>query len=67
MYYILLYIGEENGIPLQYCLENSMDRVAWWAAVHEGHKELDMTEQLTHTHISIQYKYIKDVIYLFIK
>ena len=27
--------GEENGCPLQYyCLENSMDRGAWWAAVH---------------------------------
>ena len=40
MYYILLYTGEENGIPLQYCLENSMDRVAWWAAVHGGHKRI---------------------------
>ena len=27
--------GEGNGNPLQYsCLENSMDRGAWWAAVH---------------------------------
>ena len=27
--------GEGNGIPLQYsCLENPMDREAWWAAVH---------------------------------
>ena len=27
--------GEENGNPLQYsCLENSMDRGAWWATVH---------------------------------
>ena len=27
-------IGEGNGNPLQYsCLENSMDRGAWWAAV----------------------------------
>ena len=26
--------GEENGNPLQYpCLENLMDRGAWWAAV----------------------------------
>ena len=26
---------EGNGIPLQYsCLENPMDRGAWWAAVH---------------------------------
>ena len=27
--------GEGNGNPLQYsCLENSVDRGAWWAAVH---------------------------------
>ena len=26
--------GERNGYPLQYsCLENSMDRAAWWAIV----------------------------------
>ena len=29
------YPGEGNGNPLQYpCLENSMDRGAWWAIVH---------------------------------
>ena len=28
-------LGRENGYPLQYsCLENSMDRGAWRAAVH---------------------------------
>ena len=28
--------GEGNGYPLQYsCLQNSMDRGAWWAIVHE--------------------------------
>ena len=27
--------GEENGNPLQYsCLENSMDRGAWWSTVY---------------------------------
>ena len=27
--------GERNGRPLQYyCLENPMDRGAWWATVH---------------------------------
>ena len=27
--------GEGNGYSLQYsCLENSMDRGAWWATVH---------------------------------
>jgi len=29
------YPGEGNGNPLQYsCLENPMDRGAWWATVH---------------------------------
>ena len=28
--------GEGNGNPLQYsCLENFMDREAWWATVHK--------------------------------
>ena len=28
-------LAEGNGNPLQYfCLENPMDRVAWWATVH---------------------------------
>ena len=41
--------GERNGNPLQYsCLENSMDREAWWATACGGCKELDTTEQLTH-------------------
>ena len=32
--------GEGNRNPLQYsCLENSMDRGAWWATVHGDHKE----------------------------
>ena len=30
-----LFLGEGNGKPLQYpCLENFMDRGAWWTAVH---------------------------------
>ena len=36
--------GGGHGNPLQYsCLENPMDRGAWWATVHRG-AELDMTE-----------------------
>ena len=36
-----------NGNPLQYfCLENSMDRGAWWGTVH-GVAELDVTELLS--------------------
>ena len=44
------YPGEGNGSELQYsCLENSKDRGAWWAVVHQGHKELEMSEQLIHS------------------
>ena len=41
---IILWRGECN--PIQYsCLENSMDRGAWWATVH-GVTESDMTKWL---------------------
>ena len=38
--------GERHGNPLQYsCLENPMDRGAWWATIHGvSRKESDMTE-----------------------
>ena len=39
--------GGGNGNPFQYsCLENPIDRGAWWATAH-GVTELDTTE---HTH-----------------
>ena len=40
---------EGNGNPLQYsCLENSMEREAWWAICSPwSHKESDTTELLT--------------------
>ena len=35
-HYLQITSGERNGKPLQYsCLENAVDRGAWWAAVHE--------------------------------
>ena len=37
-----------NGYPLQYfCLENSVDRGAWWPTVHRVARELNMTVRLT--------------------
>ena len=37
-------LGGGHGNPLQYsCLENPMDRGAWWAAVHRV-TESDVTE-----------------------
>ena len=38
--------GGGHGNPLQYCLENPMDRGAWWAIIH-GFAELDTTKQIT--------------------
>ena len=45
--------GGGHGNPLQYsCLENPMDRGAWWLQ-SMGHKESDTTEQLnTHRYKS---------------
>ena len=44
--------GEGNGTPLQSsCLENPMDRGAWWATV----KESDTTERL-HFHFTFLMK-----------
>ena len=47
-------LGVENGNPLQYsCLENFMDRGAWWATYSPwGCKESDMTENM-HTQLGI--------------
>ena len=42
---------EGNGNPLQYsCLENSMDRGAWWATVHGiAQNPAGLTQLSTHT------------------
>ena len=43
--------GVGNGNPLQYsCLENSMDRGAWWATVHGAAKSQTGLSTDTHTH-----------------
>ena len=42
------YPGEGNGNPLQYsCLENPMDRGAWWATVHGVAKSQTRLKQLS--------------------
>ena len=44
--------GGEHGNPLQYsCLENPMDRGAWWAIVHRVAKSLTCLKRLcTHAY-----------------
>ena len=48
--------GERNGNPLQYfCLENPMDREAWWATVDgvaKSQKQLS-NEALSYIHVTI--------------
>jgi len=42
--------GGGNGNPLQYsCLENPMDRVAWWAPVHRVTKNQRQLSEYKHT------------------
>ena len=42
--------GEGNGTPLQYsCLENPMERGAWWAAVHGVSKSWTPLSDFTFT------------------
>ena len=44
--------GEGHGNPLQYsCLENPIDRRAWWATVHRATKSRTRLKQLSmHAH-----------------
>ena len=47
------YPGEGNGSPLQYsCLENPMDRGAWWATVHGVAKSRTRLSDFTFTSLS---------------
>ena len=45
--------GEGNGNPFQYsCLENSMDKGAWWVTVHGVAKsQTRLSDSHTHTFI----------------
>ena len=45
--------GGRNGSPLQYsCLENSMDRGAWWATVHGVAKSWTRLSYFTSFHLT---------------
>ena len=47
-------VGEGNGNPPQYsCLENPVDRGAWWAAVHRVAQSWTRLKQLS-THTGLQ-------------
>ena len=66
--YRALTIGEGNGNTLQYsCLENPVDRGAWWAAVHRVAQSQTQLKQLSmHACIGegngnpLQYSYLED-------
>ena len=46
--------GGGNGNPLQYCcLENAMDRGAWWATVHGVAKSWTQLSMHAHTQTQI--------------
>ena len=55
IHFSLSCIGEGNGSPLQCsCLENPMDRGAWWAAVHgvaKGQTQLSNFTFTSHFHV----------------
>ena len=45
--------GEGNGNPLQYsCLENPVDRGAWWATVHRVAKSRTQLSDFTHNAVT---------------
>ena len=59
------YPGEGNGNPLQYsCLENPMDRGAWWATVHGVTKSWTWLKWLiAHAHYNIDHLLFHYLVY----
>ena len=56
--------GGGHGKPLQYpCLENPMDKGAWWATFHGVAKELDSTQWLKNNN-NMGYEIIHDYYFL---
>ena len=59
--------GEGNDNPLQYsCLENSMDRGAWWATANGVTKVSDTTNQRFQYACILTYEVYIDFAHLFI-
>ena len=58
--------GGGHGNPLQYsCLENPMDRGAWWAAVHSGQRVRHDWSALAGTHLHcLPSKYVASIFYV---
>ena len=55
--------GEGNGNPLQYsCLENPMDRGAWWATVHSAKAGPALTEPMMKLEVVTPEESMGDVI-----
>ena len=54
-----MVLGEGNGTPLQHpCLENPMDRGAWWAAIHGVAKSwARLSDYYTHTDMILSILY----------
>ena len=62
MYYVY---GEGNGNPLQYsCLENPVDRGAWWAAVYGVTQSQTRLKRLTSSSSSSMYKHMCEYVYV---
>ena len=52
--------GREHGDPLQYtCLENPMDRGAWWATVHRVAKSWTQLEQPSIQACTVMFKVLE--------
>ena len=58
--------GEGTGNPLQYsCLENLMDREAWWATVHRVAKSWTGLSDFTFTFMMIELRCLTSSAYYF--
>ena len=57
MYDPFFFFGEGSGTLLQYsCLENPMDRGAWWAAVHGVAQSRTRLKQLSSSSMILFYE-----------